>query len=237
MKHNFIDRYSLHDSPLHILEARSKLLAIAALIIAILCIPSGSDFLFFIYFLVTAILMGISQIPLGYIITRTAAILPLILILGLLASWNGWAGLASLFIRAALCLILLIILINTTRFMELLRGLRRLGCPQVLVKKLDYLYHYLFALSEEAGRMWQARACRHLDHVPFRDELKMLRSMLKTLRIRSLERTERMKHAMLSRGFSSSYAVFSPRRLSWRDLIFLPAVALFITATFMLGIG
>jgi cobalt/nickel transport system permease protein len=231
MKHSFIDRYSALNSPLHILEPRSKLLAFAALIIAVLCIPINSGHLFFVYFLVTAILMGISQIPLSFILGRTLVILPFIVLASLAAPWKGWVGLWTLFIRAIMCLVLLILLTNTTRFVELLRSMRKLGCPSILVMNLSFLYRYLFVLTEEAMRMKQARDCRRVGRAPFRAEVIILSSMLGTLLIRSFERAERMHAAMLSRGFAGEFQVFSPRKFSWPDMAFLSGVIFFVALT------
>jgi cobalt/nickel transport system permease protein len=231
MKHSFIDRYALLDSPLHLLEPRTKLLSFAALILSTLCIPASGGILYFIYFFAIAILMGISQIPLVFILGRTFVILPFIVLAGLAAPWKGFSGLACLFIRAILCLILLIILTNTTRFAELLRGMKKLGCPQILVINLSFLYRYLFVLTEEAQRMKQARDCRRVGRARFKEECKILSSMLGTLLIRSFERAERMHSAMLSRGFSGDFQVVSPRRFTWRDLVFLALVAAFVSLT------
>ncbi len=232
VKHNFIDRYSNLDSPLHLLEARTKLLGFAALIIAVLWIPAGNDFAFFAYFFLTAILMGISQIPLIYIIGRTLIILPFIVLASLAAPWRGVAGLSALFLRAILCLMLLIVLTNTTRFVELLRGLRKLGCPRILVLNLGFLYRYLFVLTEEVMRMRQARDCRRVGRAPMKEELKLLGSMIGTLLLRSFEHAERMYQAMLSRGYSGDLQVLAPRNFTWRDLIFLAGVAFVILVTF-----
>ncbi len=231
MRHNFIDRYAGLDSPLHILEPRTKLLAFTALIIAVLSIPMGSGPLFFAYFFATAILMGVSQVPLGYIVGRTLVILPFIVLASLAVPWKGYVGLGALFVRAILCLILLILLTNTTRFVELLRALRKFGCPQILVVNLGFLYRYFFVLTEEAMRMKQARDCRRVRRAPFREELKILSSMLGTLLIRSFERAERMHFAMLSRGYSGDFPVVSPKKFSWRDLVFLAGVAVFVGFT------
>jgi cobalt/nickel transport system permease protein len=233
MKHNFIDRYAVLDSPLHILEARSKLLAFTAMIVAVLCIPMSRGSLFFVYFFATAILMGISQIPLPFIMARTLVILPFILLASLAVPWKGITGLGILIVRAVLCLMLLILLTNTTRFVELLRGLRKLGCPQILVLNLSFLYRYLFVLTEEAMRMRLARDCRRVGRAPFREELKILSSMLGTLLIRSFERAERMHYAMLSRGYSGDFPVVSPRRFTWRDLAFLSGITVFVALTFL----
>ncbi len=231
MRHSFIDRYAVLDSPLHVLEPRSKVLAFTAMIVTVLCIPAGSGIPFFTFCFATAILMGISQIPLSYIVGRTLVILPFIVLAGLAVPRNGYLGLGALFVRAVLCLMLLILLTNTTRFVELLRGLRKLGCPQILVMNLGFLYRYFFVLTEEAMRMKQARDCRRVGRAPFREELKILSSMLGTLLIRSFERAERMHYAMLSRGYSGDFPVVSPRRFSWRDLVFLSGVTVFIALT------
>ena len=234
MKHSFIDRYALLDSPLHLLEPRSKLLAFTALIICVLSIPSSHSPLFIAYFFATAVLMGISQIPLGFIVGRTLLILPFIVLASLAAPWKGFAGLGALFVRAVVCLILLILLTNTTRFVELLRGLRKFGCPQVLVMNLSFLYRYLFVLTEEAMRMKQARDCRRVGRASVLVELGILSSMLGTLLIRSFERAERMHGAMLSRGYGGDFPVTSPRIFSWRDLSFLAIVTAFIFLTVFL---
>ncbi len=231
MRHNFIDRYAVLDSPLHVLEPRTKLLAFTAMIVAVLCIPIAHGSMFIAYFFAVAILMGISQVPLNYIVGRTLVILPFIVLASLAVPWNGYMGLAMLFVRAILCLILLILLTNTTRFVELLRGLRKLGCPQILVMNLSFLYRYLFVLTEEAMRMKQARDCRRVGRAPFRREVKILSSMLGTLLIRSFERAERMHYAMLSRGYAGDFPVVSPKRFSWHDLVFIAVVTLFIALT------
>ena len=232
MRHNFIDRYAALDSPLHLLEARTKILAFTGLIVAVLFIPVDSGILFFVYFFATAVLMGISQVPLGYIVGRTLFILPFIVLASLAAPWHGYMEVGALFIRAVLCLMLLILLTNTTRFVELLRGLKKFGFPQILVMNLSFLYRYLFVLTEEAMRMKQARDCRRVGRAPFRKELKILSSMLGTLLIRSFEHAERMHSAMLSRGYSGDFPLISRRRFSWNDLAFLCGVAVFITSTF-----
>lgn len=232
MKHSFIDRYAALDSPLHLLDARTKLIGFTTLIAAVLWIPPGKPFAFFAYFFFTAILMGISQIPLAYIVARTLAILPFVLLAGLALPWRagggGWALFSALLLRSVLCLVILILLTNTTRFAELLRGLRRLGCPSILVMNLGFLYRYLFVLTEEVMRMRQARECRRVGRGRAAPEVKLLGSMLGTLLLRSFERAERLYQAMLSRGSSGDFFILGPKKLSWRDLVFLSGLGFFI---------
>jgi cobalt/nickel transport system permease protein len=231
VRHNFLDRYAGLDSPLHALEARTKLVGFLALILGVLWIPAGSNLIFFAYFLLTAVLMGISQIPLGYIVGRTLAILPFVVLAGLAAPWGDHfegVRLVAIVLRSILSLLFLILLTSTTAFAELLRGLRKLGCPKILVLNLGFLYRYLFVLTEEVLRMRQARDCRRVGRAPALAEFKLLGAMLGTLLVRSFERAERMYQAMLSRGYDGDLRILAPRKFTWLDLGFLAGVALFI---------
>lgn len=237
MRHNFIDRFANLESALHTLEARSKILGFAALIVAVLMIEAGENATFFAYFLAAAVLTGISRIPLGYVLARTAGIAPFFVLAGISSRWAGdhdigW--LAALLLRSVLCLILLVILTNTTPFTDLLHGLRRLGVPRILVVNLSFLYRYLFVLTEEVMRMRLARDCRRAGRASPGFELRLLGSMLGTLLLRSFERAERMYQAMLSRGYSGEFPVVSPRRFAWRDAGFLLGVILFVIVSFKL---
>jgi cobalt/nickel transport system permease protein len=238
VKHNFVDRFASLDSPLHLLDARTKLIGFTALIVAALWIPAGRTFAFFGFFFLTAILMGISQVPLGYIVGRTLILLPFVLLAGLARPWTRALDVtlfSALLLRSTLCLMILILLTNTTRFAELLRGLRKLGCPRILVLNLGFLYRYVFVLTEEVLRMRQARDCRRVGSLGFRAEFRTLGAMLGTLLVRSFERAERMYQAMLSRGYSGEIPTMRARRFSWRDLAFLAGVGAFITITFGWG--
>jgi len=139
VKHNFIDRYVSLDSPLHLLDARSKLLGFTALIIAVLWVPAGRIFIFFAYFFIVVIFLGISQIPLGYVVGRTPVLLPFVALAGLAVpalTAAGGAQFAALLLRSVLCFMVLILLTNTTRFGGLLRALRKMGCPKIIDRQL-----------------------------------------------------------------------------------------------------
>jgi cobalt/nickel transport system permease protein len=235
VKHNFIDRYAGLDSPLHSLDARAKLIGFTALIIAVLWIPAERTFVFFAFFFVTAVFMGISQVPLGFILGRALLLLPFVLLAGLSRPWKQSMDVAlfgALLTRSTLSLLLLVLLTNTTRFAELLRAMRKLGCPRILALNLGFLYRYVFVLTEEVLRMRQARDCRRVGRLGVRSEFKTLGSMLGTILIRSFERAERMHQAMLSRGYSGDFPSLSPRGLSWQDFAFLSGLALFIFVVF-----
>jgi cobalt/nickel transport system permease protein len=231
MKHNYLDRYANLESPLHAMDARTKLAGFTALILAALSIPANRGEVFFAYFVFAAILMGVSQIPLSYIAGRILILLPFVALAALAAPLRA-AGhsewFLALLLRSVLSLILLVLLTNTTPFAELVRALRSFGCPRTLTANLSFLYRYAFVLTDEVLRMRQARACRQTAPMPLRRELKTLGAMLGVLLIRSFERAESMYMAMLSRGYSGEIPTLAPRRFGPRDLAFLALIAAFI---------
>jgi len=234
MRHNFIDRYASLDSPLHMLEPRTKLVGFTGMIVAILMTPPSHGFAFFAYLFLTAMLMGISQIPLQYMIGRALVLLPFVLLAALASPGHGLGlyGFGIVLTRSILCLLILILLTNTTRFAEMLKGLQGLGCPRILALNLGFLYRYLFVLTDETLRMRQARDCRRVRRSGMANEIRLLGAMLGTLLSRSFERAESMYQAMLSRGFSGKFYVTAPREFSWLDLGFLAAMAVFISISF-----
>jgi cobalt/nickel transport system permease protein len=179
--------------------------------------------------------MGISQIPLSFIVGRAIVLFPFVLLAGVSIPWkdgSAWSGLATLFMRSFLSLLLLILLTNTTKFAELLRGLKRLGCPRILVLILGFLYRYVFVLTEEVMRMRLARECRRVGPAAARTELRLLGSMLGTLLLRSFERAERLFQAILSRGYAGEFPVYAPASFGWRDLAFLAGLSVVFVLTF-----
>jgi cobalt/nickel transport system permease protein len=233
VKHSFVDRYANLDSPLHLLEARTKIVGFSALVFTVLFVHPETLGQFFSFFFLMAILAGISQIPMQYLFGRAFALLPFVLLAGIALPWRGnegWTWFLALMFRSILCLLMLVLLTNTTRFIELLRGLHKLGCPKILVANLSFLYRYLFVLTDEVMRMRQARDSRRVGRAGVLRELRTLGSMLGTLLVRSFARADHLYEAMLSRGFRGEFPVSDPRRFSWRDFAFISVVALFVAA-------
>jgi cobalt/nickel transport system permease protein len=233
VKHSFVDRYANLDSPLHLLEARTKIVGFSALIFTVLFVRPETLSQFFAFFFLTAILAGISQIPMQYLFGRAFVLLPFVLLAGIALPWRGnegWTWFLALMFRSILCLLMLVLLTNTTRFIELLRGLRKLGCPKILVANLSFLYRYLFVLTDEVMRMRQARDSRRVGRAGLLRELRTLGSMLGTLLVRSFARADHLYESMLARGFHGEFPVSDPRRFSWRDFAFISVVALFVAA-------
>jgi cobalt/nickel transport system permease protein len=94
-----------------------------------------------------------------------------------------------------------------------------LGVPRFLLLVAQFLYRYLFVLSEEAQHMRTAALCRGGRN------LTVLRraaaGALAVLFARSYERAESVHRAMLARGFSGQFRVLMPVRFGAADAVFV----------------
>lgn len=240
MKHSFIDEYSDLNSFIHRLDPRTKLITSAAFIIAVVLTPPGNWKAFVLYFCLIAALLLISRLPLLYVLKRSAVIFPFVVMIAIFipffkqgevaVSYNIWLWrvsvtysgllvLVNVVVRAWLCILSLILLSSSTRVTDLLKGMKQLGVPQVIILILSFMYRYIFVLVDEVMRMRQARDSRNFGGRRLH-QLKTIGNMVGTLFIRSYERGERIYAAMLSRGFSGEV------RTLYR-LTFKPADAFF----------
>jgi len=145
---------------------------------------------------------GLSRIPPLFLLKRFALLSPLVLGVALVNALqpgtrgNWWEpGLKSV-----LCLMTVILLANTTSFGRILRVLKTMRVPGLLVTTLALMHRYLFVLADEAERMSRARASRTFTRRR-RVRWRALAAVLSQLFIRASERAERIYDAMCARGW------------------------------------
>ena len=93
-----------------------------------------------------------------------------------------------------------LVVTSTTPFAELLRTLRALRVPALLVTVLALMYRYLFVLVDEAERMQRARRSRSFSGRRVH-AWASLATLAGQLFVRSSERAERIYAAMCARGW------------------------------------
>ena len=108
------------------------------------------------------------------------------------------------FLNSFLIVFALILLVETTKFHDLLKGISRLGVPHIFLLLLSFIYRYFFVLIDEAERMLRAAKLRTFRKL----SLKTMGKILGVLFIRSYERSERIYYAMCSRGFDGDIKTF-----------------------------
>lgn len=223
-----LDRWNELESPLHRLDPRSKILAVAGVVLFLVLSSSGLALKIPALgaFLVAMILL--SRVPLGYCLRRAGLVLPFSLMAVAAALLGKWlpggevssaistptaAGIVGKSYLSALAVLLLV---ATTRLSDLLKALERLGVPGSFLMIVHFLYRYLFVLSEEAQHMSYARRSRSAGRRrPAR--LRAAAAALAVLFARSYARAERIHRAMLARGFTGVLPTRHGLRWQGRD--------------------
>lgn len=233
MHHVVLERWSRGASLLHRRDARAK--TIALLVFLVLLATAHRDLLALgaCYFalLLSAILIG--RLPLAGALARSAIVLPFSLVFAAVSLLAGDSARAiALLAKSYLSALAVLILISTTPIPSLLRGLEQMGVPHFLLMVSQFLYRYLFVISEEAQHMRIAAVSRGSSvqgFVGHKDRFRAAAGALAVLFARSYARAERVHRAMLSRGFEGHFRLLTMPRFGWADTAFL-AVALLLPA-------
>jgi cobalt/nickel transport system permease protein len=202
MRHDFFDRFSRLDSPIHHLPSSLKLLFSLGIIFTAVMVPMYYRWVFFAFFTILILVSFMSRIPWRFIGGRILFLEPFALGIAVMSLFqhNGLAIFLSILIKSTFCLFTIILFSNTTPFSEILILLRRIGIPALLITILALTYRYLFVLIDEAVRLRRARNSRMF--VIRRSRIWLsLTSLMGQLFIRSTERSERIYTAMISRGW------------------------------------
>jgi cobalt/nickel transport system permease protein len=202
MHGNFLDRYSRLSSPIHRLPALVKLTAAVALILAMILLPVRYAPYLALPALALIVIAAISRIPVGFLVRRLIILEAFVLGVAVLTLFqpNGLSLMTVLVARCTLCLATMILLSNTTPFSELLRILRSMRFPALMITTLALMYRYLFVLADEAQRMKRARMCRTFVADRGR-RWHTMGSVISQLFVRASERAERIYSAMCARGW------------------------------------
>jgi len=249
MEHNFLDRYSDLDSIIHKLDPRTKLITTLFFVLAVVMTPATEWRAFVSYFAFISLLLLLSKLPLLYVAKRALVIIPFVLLIGIfnlfrsgetMVSIHVWHWQVSVthegllvfrtvFIKASLSIMSLILLSSTTKFPVLLKGLQQLRMPKVMTLTLSFAYRYIFVLVDEAMRMRRARDSRNFGGKRLW-QLKTIGNMVGTLFLRTYERGERVYAAMASRGYDGRIIEANPLSFSYRDAYFSVATALVLVS-------
>ncbi len=160
-------------------------------------------------------------------------------------SMDGIERFFDIVIKATISIQAAILLTSTTRFPDLLYGLRSLRVPPVFVSVFGLTWRFLFVLVDETQRMIHARESRSssssIRHNCVGGSLfwraKVTGGMAGSLLIRSLGRSDRIYQAMLSRGYDgdASYSVLQESSFGKINFSLLILTVLLIVLFWYLG--
>lgn len=220
MHHVVLERWSRGSSPLHQRDARAKLVALLLLLVLTATAPPR-PWLFAGYGLTIIALTVLAGLPVLSLVARAALVLPFSAVFALM-SWaagdpqRAWMLAAKSYVSA----LAVLLTVATTPLPELLRALAWFRVPGLLITVTQFLYRYLFVLSEQAQHMRIAAVCRGN-----RSRVGAI-GAITVLFARSYLRADGIHRAMLSRGFTGQFPSLMSSRFVAADALFLCAAAI-----------
>jgi len=206
---DFLDRYSRGTTICHRLPATLKIVVTLLVILAVVLIPIALWPLHGCALCLVFAALSVAGIPVAYLVQRLLLLLPIVSMMALTIPLSrglttGWDVAASVVVRSLVAFLAALWLVNTTPFEQLLAAFRRLRMPRVFVALLAFSYRYAFVVFDELARMRTAQRARTFRR---RGPWALWKSAVATvavLLIRSIDRAERVHHAMLARGWDGN---------------------------------
>ena len=228
MRHVVLDRWSRGLSAVHRRDPRAKIVALLVFLVVLATAHQALPFLALALLLMLSAALWWARLPVMGALARAAIVLPFTAVFAVVSWISGdpQRGLA-LVIKAYLSALAVLLVVATTPLPSLLGALETAGVPRFLLEVIQFLYRYLFVISEEAHHMTQAAASRGASGPAWsRLRFRAAAGALAVLFIRSYERAQNIHRAMLARGFQGSFGPFESPGLRPADAAFALAGAL-----------
>jgi cobalt/nickel transport system permease protein len=214
--HGAAGLYRAGDTAVHRLAPEVKVAAAVLLTLAVVLTPRTAVPAFAAYLGLVAVVAALARVGPLWLAGHATIELPFVLlalvlpftaagpdvtVLGVALSveglWQGW----NIVAKGTLGVLVSLLLAATTTPRDLIVGLARLRCPDVLVQIASFMIRYLQVLTDEARRMRVARLSRGYDP-RFLWQVRALAAGIGALFLRAYERGERVYVAMLARGYT-----------------------------------
>lgn len=238
-------------SRLHRLPSEVKIAATVVFTIIVVITPREHLWAFAGYALLLVPVAVLGQVPFRWLAKRATIEVPFVLLavvlpfagagervtwLGMSLSVDGLYGAWNIVAKGTLGVLASLLLAATTTMREIIVGLDRLRCPQIITQIATFMLRYLDVITGEAHRMRIARLSRGYDP-RFIWQARAFAAGIGTLFLRAYERGERVYLAMLSRGYGGRLP--TPGRepataRQWALAATLPAAAGLIATTSLL---
>jgi cobalt/nickel transport system permease protein len=121
--------------------------------------------------------------------------------------------------RVATCVSAIVLLFLTTPQQMLFKSLRSVGIPKLYVLTLSMAYRYIFVLTELVSEMYVAKKARTIKARGMFDEQKWVGGRIGYTLIRSLDMSEKVHMAMMSRGYNGDVRIMQEFKMRNRDYV------------------
>ena len=233
MHHVVLERWSRGASALHRRDPRAKIAALLVLLVVLATSQRALPALAIALFLLLCSAAVWAKLPLAGVLFRAGIVLPFSALFAAVCWMAGDpARGAALVLKSYLCSLAVLLVVSTTPLPVLLRGLEMAGVPRFLLMVAQFLYRYLFVISEEAQHMAKAAASRGggegmsawvgLVRQPARstNRFRAAAGALAVLFARSFGRAEDIHRAMLARGFEGHFRTLTTLHFRTGDACF-----------------
>lgn len=225
----FLDPYLPVDSAVHRLDARVKLPLALVFILVTALTPHGA---WAVYLLLWAILLAaviLSELGISLVLKRALLALPFMLAalpvlftlkgtpmatftigsFNLSLTNSGLERFASIALKSWISVQCAVLLAASTQITDLLKAMRTIRIPRLLVAIIGLMYRYLYVMVAEVQRLLTARNSRSGESEQpglkpggsVRWRAAVTGGMAGNLLLRSFERSDRVYSAMLARGY------------------------------------
>lgn len=222
-----IDAMAARDTPMHRLDPRAKILALAAFCGFVVSFPVHVVSALTPFALFPLGVASGGRVPVRFLARRLLPALPFLVAVGVANPWldrrpalqlagvaisGGWVSFASLLLRGLLTVSALLAVVACTGMPAFCTALRRLGVPGLVCGQVELLHRYLFVVGDEARRMHRAAILRCAaagpsgtpsPHPGRARPPRLYVPLLGALLLRSMDRADRVHLAMLSRGHAA----------------------------------
>ena len=122
--------------------------------------------------------------------------------------------------RVATCVSAVVLLFLTTPHQVLFKSLRTVGVPKIYVFTLEMTYRYIFLLMDLVREMYVSKKARTIRSRSMFEEQKWVGGRIGYTLIKSLDTSEKVHAAMMSRGYNGDVKIMQEFKMRKRDYIF-----------------
>jgi cobalt/nickel transport system permease protein len=157
--------------------------------------------------------------------------------------WLNWPiseyGVRSatfLLLRSEVSITLSFLLIMTTPWMHVLKSMRVIGIPTLVVVILGMTYRYIFLMIQSASDMFEARQSRMIGKLPDKEARRLAAATVGVLLSKSFQLGNDVFLAMQSRGYRGEVYTLDEFALTPADYVAIPLLILFACTGLWFGL-
>ncbi len=130
-------------------------------------------------------------------------------------------------LRVATSVSAVVLLFLTTRQDTLFKSFRSIGVPKVYVLVMDMCYRYIFLYMDVVRDLYIAKKSRSIKSLSMTEEWKWVGGRIGFTMVKSLDMSDKVHKAMMSRGFTGEVRIMHNFKMRPRDYCALTVTVLF----------